>query len=142
MWRFRGLPHYLDAQGERLGISKVLIDRARHNAEAHRISVLLGQLAERYHRLPREDDRALILGSERAQVQGTLGQCECELAKLHALAAAAQAMIDEAYAAFGLVIPERSHRVTCDFDVCRDPAPADLVPVKISPNGPRAAKAR
>jgi hypothetical protein len=141
MWRFRGTPFYLDAQADRLGLSKVLVDRARTNAEIHRISTLLGQLCERYHHAPKEDGRiATVFPAELAQIQGTLGQVECELSKLHALAAASQAMVDEAYQAFGLAVPKRTHRVVCDFDA--EPAPADLVPVKLNPNHARAAKAR
>jgi hypothetical protein len=140
MWRFRGTPYYLDAQADRLGISKVLVDRARTNAEIHRIATLLGQLCERYHRAPKEDGRAVVFAAELAQIQGTLGQAECELSKLHALAAAAAAMVDEAHRAFGLAAPQRSHRVACDFDC--EPKPADLVPLRLNPDHDRAAKAR
>jgi hypothetical protein len=138
MWRFRGTPYYLDAQGDRLGLSKVLTDRARHNPEVYRVSVLLGQLCERYHRARKEDGRAVVLPSELAQIRGTLGQCEQELEKLHALAAAAQAMVDEAHQAFGLDVPERRFRVKCDFDDL--PEPADLTPIKLT--GARTAKAK
>ena len=55
MWRFRGSPHYIDQQGERLGVPKILTDRARHNPEIYRVSVLIGQLCERYHRSRREN---------------------------------------------------------------------------------------
>jgi hypothetical protein len=138
MWRFRGTPYYLDAQGERLGLSKVLTDRARHNPEVYRVSVLLGQLCERYHQAPKQDGRAVVLPAELAQIRGTLGQCEQELEKLHALAAAAQAMVDEAHQAFGLDLPERRFRVKCDFDDL--PEPADLTPIKLT--GARTAKAK
>ena len=74
MWRFRGTPSYLDTQGERLGLSKVLTDRARLNKEVHRISGLLGQLCDRYHRAPKEDGRAVVPPAELAQIRGTLGQ--------------------------------------------------------------------
>ena len=138
MWRFRGTPYYLDAQGERLGLSKILTDRARHNPEVYRVSVLLGQLCERYHRARKEDGCAVVLPAELAQVRGTLGQCEQELQKLHALAAAAQAMVDEAHQAFGLDVPERRFRVKCDFDDL--PEPADLTSIKLT--GARTAKAK
>ena len=138
MWRFRGTPHYLDAQGDRLGLSKVLTDRARNNPEVYRASVLLGQLCERYHRLPKEGGRAVIFPAELAQIRGTLGQCELELGKLHALAAASQAMVNEAHRAFGLEPPERHFRVHCDFDDL--PEPADLTPIKLT--GARTAKAK
>jgi hypothetical protein len=138
MWRFRGTPYYLDAQGDRLGLSKVLTDRARHNPEVYRVSVLLGQLCERYHQARKQDGRAVVLPAELAQVRGTLGQCEQELDKLHALAAAAQAMVDEAHQAFGLDAPERRFRVKCDFDDL--PEPADLTPIQLT--GARMAKAK
>lgn len=138
MWRFRGTPYYLEAQGDRLGLSKVLTDRARHNPEVYRVSVLLGQLCERYYRAPKVDDCAVVLPAELAQIRGTLGQCEQELEKLHALAAAAQAMVDEAHLAFGLDIPARGFRVECDFDDRSQPA--DLTPIKL--NGTRSAEAK
>jgi hypothetical protein len=116
MWRFRGTPHYLNAQGDRLGLSRVLTDRARHNAEIHRVSVLLGQLCERYHRAPKEGGKAVVFPTELAQIRGTLGQAEQELEKLHALAAGAAAMLDEAHEAFGLAPPERAFRVWCLYD--------------------------
>ena len=138
MWRFRGTPYYLDAQGERLGLSKVLTDRARHNPEVYRVSVLLGQLCERYHRAPKKDGRAMVPPAELAQIRGTLGQCEQELEKLHALAAASQAMVDEAHEAFGMEAPGRHFRVRCDFDDL--PAPADLTPIKVTRD--RTARAK
>lgn len=115
-WKFMGAPYYLDAQGSRLGVSKILTDRARHNPELYRVSVLVGQLSERYHWAPKEDGRPVILPDELFQAHGTLSQCEQELEKLHVLAAASQAIIDEAYVAFGLVPPARRFRVQCDFD--------------------------
>lgn len=116
-WHARGSLYYLIAQGERLGISRVAIDRAKMNKQIHRIGTLLGQLAEQYQRLPRDArGEPVLLGSVGRIVEGTLGQCEEECSKLHALAAASQAMIDEARAAFGLPVAERFVRVACDFD--------------------------
>ena len=66
MWRFRGSPHYIDQQGDRLGVSKILTDRARHNQEMYRVSVLVGQLCERYHRTPKD-------GGLRDRVSGRTG---------------------------------------------------------------------
>ena len=122
MWRFRGSPHYIDQQGDRLGISKILTDRARHNQEMYRVSVLVGQLCERYYRTPKDGGRAIVFPAELAQIQGTLGQCEQELEKLHVLAAAAQAIVDEAHRAFGLAPPSRHFHVRCDFDDLADAA--------------------
>jgi hypothetical protein len=80
----------------------------------------------------------VVLPAELAQIRGTLGQCEQELEKLHALAAAAQAMIDEAHQAFGLEVPDRFFGVKCDFDDL--PEPADLTPIELT--GARTAKAK
>jgi len=116
MWRFRGTPPYLGQQAKRLGISQVLVDRARHNPEIHRVSVLLGQLCERCHRARKEDGKPVLPVPELNQVRGTLEQVEQECAKLHALAAASAEMLDEAWAAFGLERPNRHFEVLSDFD--------------------------
>jgi hypothetical protein len=116
MWRFRGSPHYLDAQAARLGIPKVLADRARHNAELYRVQVLMSQLCDRYHRARKEDGQPVFGQPELAQVKGTLEQAELELQKLHMLAAAAGAMLDEAWAAFGFSRQNRPFSVLCDYD--------------------------
>jgi hypothetical protein len=117
LWRFRGTPHYLSQQASRLGITPVLADRARSNAEVYRVSVLLAQLCERYHKARKEDGRPALLLTELAQVRGTLQQAEQECAKLHCLAATAASMVDEAYQAFGIAQPPRHFAVLCDFDV-------------------------
>ena len=103
MWRFRGSPYYLDQQAKRLGITQVLADRARHNPEIFTGSaVLLRSSRDRYHRARKENGIPVFFGRlELAQVKGTLEQCELELQKLHMLAAAADAMLDEAWQAFG-----------------------------------------
>jgi hypothetical protein len=116
MWRFRGTPHYLGHQASRLGITQVLADRARNNAEIYRVSVLLSQLCERYHKARKEDGRPVFGITELGQVKGTLQQCEQECAKLHALAGAAAAMIDDAWRAYELSQPERQFAVMCNFD--------------------------
>jgi hypothetical protein len=116
LWRFRGSPHYLDAQAARLGLSKVLADRARHNAELFRVQVLISQLCERFHKARKEDGRPVFGQPELAQVKGTLEQAELELQKLHMLAGAAAAMLDEAWKAFGLALPYRPFGVACDYD--------------------------
>jgi hypothetical protein len=115
-WRFRGSPHYLDAQAARLGLSKVLADRARHNAEIFRVQVLISQLCERFHRARKENGKPVFGQPELAQVKGTLEQAELELQKLHMLAAASAAMLDEAWSAFGLSPGKRPYEVLCDYD--------------------------
>ncbi len=116
LWRFRGTPHYLGQQAVRLGVTPVLADRARNNQEIYRVSVLLAQLCERYHKARKEDGRPMLPAPELAQVRGTLLQAEQECSKLHALAATAATMIDEAYAAFETEQPTRHFAVLCDFD--------------------------
>ncbi len=117
MWRFRGTPHYLKDQARRLGIAQVLADRARHNKEIYQVSLFLGQLCERYHRARTEDGKPVFHATEMAQIKAALGQCELEADKLHALAGAAQAMLDEAWSAFGLDAPDRHFAVLSDYDV-------------------------
>jgi hypothetical protein len=116
LWRYRGTPHYLGQQAGRLGMTQVLADRARNNQEIYRVSVLLAQLCERYHKARKEDGRPALAMTELAQIRGTLQQAEQECAKLHALAATAAAMIDEAYEAFETEQPPRHFGVLCDFD--------------------------
>ncbi len=116
MWRFRGSPHYLDAQAARLGLPKVLADRARHNAEIYRVQVLISQLCERYHTARKENGRPVFGQPELAQVRGTLEQAELEHQKLHMLAAASAAMLDEAWKAFQFAVPNRPFAVCCDYD--------------------------
>ena len=123
IWRFRGTPHHLNQQAVRLGITQVLADRARNNQEIYRVSVLLSQLCERYHKARREDGRPVLPTPELNQVKGTLQQAEQECQKLHALAGAAAQMIDEAYAAFVIEQPPRNFAVLSDFDIPNIPLP-------------------
>ena len=123
IWRYRGSPHYLNQQGSRLGITQVLVDRARNNQEIYRVSVLLSQLCERYHKARKEDGRPVLGFTELGQIRGTLEQAEQECSKLHALAAAAGEMIDEAYAAFAIMQPFRHYAVLSDFDTPTIPLP-------------------
>jgi hypothetical protein len=119
VWRYRGTPYYLAHQAQRLGITQVLADRARHNPEVYRASCLLAQLCERYHNSRKEDGQPILGAVEIAQVKGTLEQVELERHKLHLLAATADAMLDEAWAAFGLEPPRRSFQVTSLYDDAR-----------------------
>lgn len=135
MWNFRGTPAYLNVQARRLGVTPILADRARRNVEIHRVSTLLGQLAERYQTAPKEGGRAVLYLTELAQAKGTLGQCDQEVEKLHMLAAAAQSMVDEGYRAFGLDPPERIFGVTCAFD---EPVPVNGKAISDSPPVPSA----
>jgi hypothetical protein len=116
MWRFRGSPYYLDLQAERLGVTKVLADRARHNAELYRISMLLAQLSHRYYNVRKVDGQPQLGRLELAQIRGTLEQCEHELQKLHMLAAASDAMLADAWEAFGFPKQSREFGVYTSID--------------------------
>jgi len=121
MWRFRGSPHYLDAQAKRLGVAESIASRARHNAEIFRVQVLLAQLSERYHRAPKENGEPRFGGPELAQIKGTLEQAELEVQKLHMLAASAAAAVDEAAAAFHCTLTPRPYELLCEYDTPRLP---------------------
>ena len=77
--------------------------------------MLLGQLCERWHKARKEFNRPVLGQLEVNQVVGTLGQAEDRCKKLHMLAAAAAAMIDDAYKAFGIVRPKRIYEVMDDL---------------------------
>ncbi len=120
-YHYRGVPSFLDVQAKRLGISPVLRDRARHNKEIYHLSVLLAQLCERYHKARKENGRAVFGAMEMRQIEGTLQQGEHDLEQLFMLAAAADAMLAEAYDAFGLRAPERGYSVA-DLEQLTAPA--------------------
>jgi hypothetical protein len=115
-WHFRGTPHYLASQARRLGITQILADRSRNNPEIYQVSVLLAQLCQRYHSARKERGKPLLSVTERAQIRGTLDQCEFEVQKLHMLAAATEAMMAEAWAAFDLEPPARPFTVASGND--------------------------
>ena len=100
-WRFHGSPHVLALQAVRLNIPQHVVRRAEVNQELGRIQQLLAKCFQWY------------FGEKAAPgaVENTLAQAEQECAKLHALAAAADAQLEEAWQAFGLLRPERGYRV-------------------------------
>ena len=53
---------------------------------------------------------------ELVPIKAALAQAETELNKLHVSAAAAQAMLDEAWDAFGSDAPDRHFEIISDFD--------------------------
>ena len=123
LWRFRGTPHYLGQQASRLGVTPVLADRARNNQEIYRVSVLLAQLCERYHKARKEDGRPVLPMTELAQVRGTLLQAEQECTKLHALAATAADHDRRSLRGFLRQGTGRHFAVLCDFDTPSVPLP-------------------
>jgi hypothetical protein len=124
MWRFRGTPFYLEKHSKRLGIAPILAKRAQHNPEIYRISVLLGQLCERYHKARKEHGKPVLGRLELNQVAGTLDQAEQLCQSLHMLAAAAAEIIDEAHSAFGTE-PTRGRvfEIMCNLDPHTPPLP-------------------
>jgi hypothetical protein len=115
MWRHRGSPAFLDEQAKRFGIAPVLARQAAHNPEIYQCSVLLGQLCERWHKSRKEHGKPVLGRLEINQIEGTLGQAEDKCKKLHMLAGAAAAMIDEAYEAFGITRPKRMYEILDDL---------------------------
>lgn len=132
MWHFRGTPPYLTAQARRIGMSDLLADRAKHNAEIHKVSILLGQLCERWHKARKEDGRPVVGSVDLAQIVASLTHAEQECSKLHALAGAAALMIDEARAAWGLPVHDRGYAVLSDSDSPSVPTPKSNGAVHVS----------
>ena len=89
MWHFRGTPPYIAAQARRLGLSEPMAAHCKHNAEIHRVSILLGQLCDRWHRCRKEDDRPVVGPLDARRSRPRWDEAEDESLKLHALAASA-----------------------------------------------------
>jgi hypothetical protein len=129
IWRFRGTSSYLAAQAKRLGVQPILAERARTNPEIYHVSVLLAQVCELYHRVPKEDGEPIFTVRDVERLAATIAQCEMDCEKLHMLAAASSMMISEAYAAIGAKVPRRPYRVCCDHDDARPiPPPGETTP--------------
>lgn len=112
-WRAKGVPHYLANQALRLAIPQTAVEHARvvDNRQLAKISTLLSQVQRDYYDAPRHgDDRAFTPMQVRAVV-GILGQCEAEIGKVHAIAAAGSEMVDEAWNAVGMTPPIRAFSV-------------------------------
>ena len=116
MWRFRGSPFYLARQAKRLGVAQELAHASRHNAEIFRIATLASQLCEHWHRARKENGFPVFYAPELERLKCTLERCEIEVQKLHILAAAADEMLLEARAAFGLEKPKRLFEVMSDLE--------------------------
>lgn len=123
-WRPQGSRYYLERQGRRLGVHADLIHHPRvlDNRQLAKISALMAEVCLNYYESPRINGRHAPWQVERAK--GTLAACESEVQKTHAVAAAAAAMVDEAYAAFGETAPLRTYRVVVvgEPDTARDAA--------------------
>lgn len=113
-WRPAGVAYYLDNQRERLGVSALITGhpRVQDNRQLARIGGTTVQICQNYFDAPRRgDDGRSWADWQLTKIRATLDQCEAEIAKTHAIAAAAVEMTDEAYAAFGLAPPARNFSV-------------------------------
>ena len=98
LWRFRGTPHYLGQQATRLGVTPVLADRAATIRKSTGFPFCwrsLRALAQG----PQKDGRRSSAWPSSIRSRGRCRK-PSRNAKLHALAATAATMIDEAYKAF------------------------------------------
>lgn len=102
--------HYLAANADACGVAATAVSSARHNAELYRVSTLVTQLCERWHRSRREQGIPVLDRADRASVTSTLERCELDVRKLRMIAAAAEDMIREAREAFALD-PQASHAI-------------------------------
>lgn len=111
-WRPMGVTFYLDRAGDRLRLSRMWTGHPRvaDNRQLRKIGGLTVEVCTNYFDKPRGPDGAYAeyqLGCVRA----TLLQCEPEIGKVFAIAAAAVEMVGEAYAAFGMEPPDRDFAV-------------------------------
>lgn len=116
LWHFRGTPEFLHRQADRLRSTHHLADLARHNKEIYRISILLNQLCERYHKARKENGEPVFGAVDLSAIKSTLFMCEQELEKLHMLAAAADEMLEHAYGAFNVDAPARPFVILAESD--------------------------
>jgi hypothetical protein len=130
MYHFRGAPYYLNEQRKRLkGISDQLLVQAKYNKEIHHLSVLLGQLCERWHKAGKYGVQPIFGALELTHIKAILAEGEKDLQKLHLIAAASEMMLGEAYRAFGVDEPTRNYEVYAIRDdkvPPRAPAPGDM----------------
>jgi hypothetical protein len=117
-WRTKGAPHYLKAQAYRLVLTPGTASHPRvlENRQNAKIAGLLGQVQRDYYNAPRYGDDRAFSSHQIRQIAGILEQCETELGKTHAIAAAGTAMVDEAWEAVGLTPPDRGFRIVAASD--------------------------
>ena len=123
MWRFRGSPFYLAKQAKRLGVDSEMVHASRHNAEIFKLATLVSQLCEHWHRTRKENGIPVFFAPDLERMKGTLRRSECEVQKLHILAAAADEMLAEAWEAFGLERPRQN------FAILEETLPTNILPL-------------
>jgi hypothetical protein len=126
LWHYRGIPDFTSRQAMRLGSAQRLAAEANHNKQIHRISVLVNQLAGRYHAARKEDGRPVFGTLELQAIRDVLSAAEKELETLYILAGASTALLAEAYDAFDMDAPDRPFELLAASDDGR--AAIDLPP--------------
>ena len=115
-WHFRGTPNYLRSQADRMGHTEIMADSAGKNTEIHRVSVLMAQLCEALLEGSKENGKPVFHPPELEQISATIGVARREVDKLYMLAAASEAMIQDACEAFELAPPTRPYLLIADAD--------------------------
>lgn len=116
LWHYNGTPEFLHRQADRLRSTHHLAGIAIHNKEVHRISVILNQLCERYHKARKEDGEPVFGAVELVGIRDSFRMCEQELEKLHILAGAADEMLEQAYGAMNIDAPARPFVILAESD--------------------------
>jgi hypothetical protein len=112
VWRYRGVPAYVDNQARRFRATQLLAKVLHQNRELHKMEGQMGELSNRIMQ-----QRGLPLNEPQIKdVMAILAQCERQVQGLHILAAAGAQAVDEAIAAFGLEMPPREYVVLSVFD--------------------------
>ena len=112
LWRFRGFPSYLTVQAQRMRMPDILIKRTLQNKQMHDLSVSLASVSETAVKM----SLGGLTDIKRNQLKMALEHAEDDVSRLHMLAAAAAAAVDEARVAYGLEPYQRSFHVHCEFD--------------------------
>ena len=113
IWRHRGGPNCLKAQGSKMGISEKTIHEARNNPLVFNLDRVLGGIQQNYHNY-----RSSRAGSTdfpdtiKASVAQSLKHYEDEyVAKAHMIAAASAMALDAAWQAHGIDPPQRAFQI-------------------------------
>lgn len=119
VWRHRGAPHYLGIEGRRMALSDMYIKRAGTDSEVWKLNKTISALNESYHGL-RSRRAGQLEGfpeSEKAAAAQSIRHAEQSVQMFVCMAAAAQSMVDEANAAYGLDPVERDYQAVCTADL-------------------------
>jgi hypothetical protein len=117
-WTMPGSPHYLDRQAARLGVSQVQLDQCAGNAQLKEVVQLVSQIHINYYanRPLRADGKVQVHPPEARRIRETLLRARGEAGKLHAMAAAARAIIDDCVAAIAIDAIDWPYEVLAQSD--------------------------